>query len=271
MLQVHRFRFCGGEPLLHPNILSFIRQVRESRIANEIEIVSNGSLLHKIDDAVLRDIDMLTISWYPDSRFNQSKHVLARKKCRKYNTILKVHRVDRFRVTLLDCPNESSVLIDQIFSSCQIANSGYAQTFCDGRFYLCSRPLYLNSYLNHKGKSPQEFKLIDGVSLHEDQLFQRFVAHFQKDKHLVSCRYCFGTVGKTVTWRQLSKAERTSIHPLDRNPSEMVNRQQMNCLIKCYKVKNKILKVIPSLHLSRILDLSIAVNIRYNPLYSNRI
>jgi hypothetical protein len=268
VFEVHRFRFCSGEPLLHPDILRFVRRVRKSGIANKIEIVSNGSLLHKIDDAVLQDIDMFTISRYPSSTLTQSQCVLLKKKCKKYNTTLRVHRIDRFRFTQLDYPNEGSALSDQIFSSCQNANSWYAQTFYDGRFYLCSRPLYLNSYLKLKGKNAQPFKRIDGISLHNDQLFERLVAYLQRTKHLESCRYCLGTVGKTAAWRQLSHAERISTRSLYRNQYEMVNRQRMNYLLKCNKAKNEVLKFIPSLKMSRILDLIIEANMKYGPLYS---
>lgn len=239
VFHVHRFRFGGGEPLLHPDILHFIRYVRKSRIATKIEIVSNGVLIHKIDDAIFRDIDGITISGYPDNNFNHSKYVLARKKCKKYNTSIRIHRINRFRISQLDYPNDSNTLINQIFNSCQSVNTFYAQTFYEGRFYACSRPLYLNSYLKHKRKSSQEFKIIDGISLHKDQLLQRLVAYLHRKNHLASCRYCFGTVGKTIAWGQLSKDECISAHPLDRNPSELVNRQRMNCLNTCFKVKKK--------------------------------
>jgi hypothetical protein len=265
VFQVDRFRFGGGEPLLHPDILRFIWHVRESKIANKIEIVSNGSLFHKIDEPVLRNIDMFTISWYPDYRFSQSKYALAKKKCREHNTTLKVNKLDRFRISQLDCPNENSVLVDQIYSSCQIANTRYAQTFYNGSFYLCPRPLYLNSYLKFKGKSAQDFKVIDGVPLYESQLLQRLLAYLQRDKHLASCRYCLGTVGITESWRQLSSVERKSTNPLNRNPSETVNVQLMNCIIKWTRIKNNILKVSPSLKLSRLIDLMFEAYLTYYP------
>ena len=271
VFQVYRFRFCGGEPLLHPDLLRFVRHVRKSKIASKIEIVSNGSLFHKIDDAVLRDIDIFTISWYPDSRFNQYKYSIAKKKCRKFNTTLKVNKRNQFRISYLDYPNEDDVLVEQIYGSCQIVNNWYAQTFYNGSFYICSRPLFLNSYLKFKGKREQDFRVIDGVPLHESKLFNRLVAYIQRDKPLKSCRYCLGSIGITVPWRQMSNVERKKARPLNRNPIEKVNLQQMHCLNKWSRIKNNALKFAPSLEISHIIDLMIEAHMRkrFSLLYKN--
>src|SRR5262249_58572664 len=43
--QVTVLRLLGGEPLLHPNLLDIMMAVRESHIAEKIEITTNGVLL----------------------------------------------------------------------------------------------------------------------------------------------------------------------------------------------------------------------------------
>ena len=108
-----------------------------------IEVCSNGALLHRVDDAIFRAIDKLSISWYPDDRCGPDKIDLARRKCLEHGVQLKVERIERFRTMQQDTAIGDANLVKRIFQSCQIAHSWGCQTFLDGRFYLCSRPLFL--------------------------------------------------------------------------------------------------------------------------------
>src|SRR5687768_11507768 len=44
------FKFAGGEPLLHPDLLDFIRIARKNQIAERYVLITNGVLLHKAPD-----------------------------------------------------------------------------------------------------------------------------------------------------------------------------------------------------------------------------
>jgi hypothetical protein len=121
--RARRFRFVGGEPFLHKRILDYVEAVRSSGIAELVQVCSNGSLLHKVDDALFRAIDLLSISWYPDERCDATQIELARRKCAEHGVRLKVESIDRFRRMQLDAPTEDDGLVDRIYRSCQIAHS----------------------------------------------------------------------------------------------------------------------------------------------------
>lgn len=252
--RVKRFRFVGGEPLLNKEILAFIRTARDSGVAEKIQICTNGSALHKTDNDVLREIDMLSISWYPDSRCDQAKIDLAVRKCREYGTKLKIERIDKFRLMQIDSAIENP-LLQQIFDSCQIAHTWGCQTFLDGVFYLCSRPLFVRGYLQGKGLAPPDFKEVDGCALHEPDLLNRLVNYLRRREPLESCKYCLGTVGKYTPWRQLTKLERCSTLPLQREAGESIDSLRMRYLLAWKHAERGILAVFPSLKLSRSLNL----------------
>src|SRR5687767_3123542 len=63
VMRVYRFRFVGGEPLLHHRLLDHVTAVRSSGIATEIQVCTNGAMLDRTPDDVLSTIDTLTISW----------------------------------------------------------------------------------------------------------------------------------------------------------------------------------------------------------------
>ncbi len=253
--RVGRFRFVGGEPFLHKNILDYVEAVRSSGIANSIQVCTNGSLLHKVDDEVFSAIDMLSISWYPDARCDAEKIQRARHKCQENGVKLKVERIDNFRLMQIDKPIEDDNLVNNIYRSCQIAHSWSCQTFLDGHFYLCSRPLFLAQYLALKGISLGRTAEVEGVALHEDRLKERLLAYLSNPAPLESCRHCLGTVGKRQPWKSLDKAARRSPLPLDRDASQHVDYDRMRHLIAFSKLEQVFLGLVPSVRLARLLSM----------------
>lgn len=252
---VGRFRFVGGEPFLHKDILSFIRAVRDSGFAEKIQICSNGSLIQKVPDEVFQEIDMLSVSWYPDARTDQAKVDYAKEKCERFGTVFKLEKIDRFRAMNLDQPIEDKVLLDQIYKTCQIAHSWYCQTFYDGHFYLCSRPLFTNPYLEHKGLKAPDLRKVDGIPLHAPDLSARLLRYLSSDTPILSCKYCLGTVGKYVPWRQLNLEERRTTDQLERGAEAMVDQARLNYLRAWTRVERSFLKRVPSLRAARALNI----------------
>jgi cyclic pyranopterin phosphate synthase len=250
---VDRFRFVGGEPLLHPDLPAFIHAVRDSKIADSVEVVTNGSMLHKADDEVFRAIDFLSISWYADARCDERKIDLAREKCRANGTTLKVKRATEFRMMQLTQPIKDEGLLSDVYRSCQIAHSWYCQTFLDGYFYLCSRPLFTAAYLRQRGGDPPDLRRLDGVALHEPDLGVRLEAYLSRTEPLASCRHCLGTVGKRIEWQQMPLAERRSTEPLDRRAEASVSRGVLAYLLRWERAERRVLRALPSLRLARLL------------------
>ena len=259
---VDRFRFVGGEPLLHPNLLGFIQAVRDSGIANKIEVVTNGAMLHKAEDDLFRSIDFLHVSWYADKRCDESKIHLAEDKCRAFGTTLKTRRATEFRMMQLTHPNTDTELVQDIHRSCQIAHSWYCQTFLDGMFYLCSRPLFTRAYLQTRGQDSPDLRQIDGIALHEPDLAKRLAAYLARPEPLEACRFCLGTVGQRIEWAQMPLAERRSTSPLDRRAEEAVSGEILTYLLRWQRGERVILRTLPSLRVARLLTVAKEASMR---------
>lgn len=254
--RVRRFRFVGGEPLLHRDILGFVRELRQSDLTRDIELVTNGSLLGRASDELLREIDSLSVSWYPDPRCTQESIDRATDRCRRFGTELKVKKVSAFRMMQLDRPFDDARLSRAVFATCEIAHSWYCQTFYEGRFYLCSRPIFTDAYLAQKGVAPLDLREVDGIPLHEPALRERLTAYLGRREPLAACRYCLGTVGREVEWRQMTPEERRSTTPLERAPEASVSRTRLRALRMWGLLARGIWRVAPSLRLARGLQLA---------------
>ena len=252
---VGRFRFVGGEPFLHKELLSHIRAVQESGIADKIQICSNGSLIQKVDPQVFASIDMLSISWYPDARMDQEKIDYAKKMAEEHKFELKIEKIDRFRAMQLDEPIRDRETLQQVYDTCQIAHAWYCQTFYEGQFYLCSRPLFTNAYLAQKGVKAPDYRRTDGVPIHAPDLLARLQTYLASPTPIASCDYCLGTVGKYVPWRQLDLSERRTTQQIPRRVEEAVDRPRLAYLNTFVRVEKRVLKRVPSLRLSRALNL----------------
>jgi organic radical activating enzyme len=220
VMRVHRFRFVGGEPLLHRRLLEHVAAVRASGFATEIQVCTNGAMLDRTPDEVLAAIDTLTVSWYPDPGCDRAKIDRAVERCKRLGTRVGVLRVDRFRRMQVARPIEDRKLVQDIYDTCEIAHTWYCQTFYEGRFYLCSRPIFTGAYLGKLGTPAPDFRAIDGIPLHEPHLKERLREALVSRRPLASCRYCLGTVGRNEAWRQLAPGERKApqppVHELDR-------------------------------------------------------
>jgi Radical SAM superfamily len=260
--RVRRFRFVGGEPLLRKDIGAFIAAVRQSGIAGSIEICTNGSLLHTVNDDVFQQIDRLAISWYPDERCDQAKIDLAKRKCSQFSVDLKVERINRFRIMQIDRANGDEPLRQQIYRSCLIAHSWGCQTFYDGRFYMCSRPLFTVAYLEKLGIRAPDLPSMDGCPLHEGDLLPRLLAYLSRHAPLESCRYCLGTVGKYVQWRQLASNERKVPSRPERDAKKCISRVRLAYLLTCARAELAVLRILPSQKVNRLLNLAKIIIIR---------
>ena len=248
---VRRFRFVGGEPLLHKEILRFVAAVRSSGIADEIQICTNGSLLARADDAVLDAIDRLSVSWYPDPRLDEAGVEAIRRRASARGLKLKVERIDSFRAMNLDedLPSETQ---NDVFKSCLIAHSWYCQTFYEGRFYLCSRPLFTAPWVRARGGAPPDYRALDGLDLHAPALLPRLRAYLARTEPLEACKRCAGTVGERRPWAAVDLAERKAPAA---PAGTRLSQRRLRYLLVWSAAERQILKVKPSLRVARALQL----------------
>jgi hypothetical protein len=252
--RVQRFRFVGGEPLLNRDIVRFAQAVRASGIASEIEVVTNGLLLRRVDDELLPHIDIVSVSVYPAAGDLTQSLRATQGRCRRHGVRLHVEHIDRFRRMEMPRATEAS-LVDQIFRSCLIAHTWSCQTFYSGYFYLCSRPIYTDSYLQKLGEPTRDFRNADGLALHEPKLAARLRAYLRSPQPLSACQHCLGTVGKYERHAQLDADERK--HPTAPAAArESIDAARLRHLLLWGRVSSAILKRLPSLRVSRLLAMA---------------
>lgn len=252
--RVQRFRFVGGEPLLNRDLVRFVRAVRESGIAHDIEIVTNGVLLERIDDEILKHVNAIAVSVYPSAGDLTSLLRSTRERCNQRGVRLRVEHIGQFRRMQVPVPTDK-LLAEQIFNSCLIAHTWSCQTFYEGFFYLCSRPIYTDSYLLKRGIPPGHFRQIDGVALHEPDLLSRLRTYLQSVTPLAACKHCLGTVGKYDTHRQLTHEERKH-PPVPEAVNESIDATRLRRLLQWQSATGAILKRVSSQRISRLLAMA---------------
>jgi len=251
--RVRRLRFVGGEPLLNKDICAFVGAARDCGITQDIEVVTNGVLLERVSDDLLDRIDSLAVSLYPDRRPDDALLERTRRRCQQFSVRMRVERIDQFRKTQTVLPVDDPKLLDGIFKSCLIAHAWSCQTIYDGRFYLCSRPIYTDSFLTGISQEPRDLRRIDGVALHEPHLLERLKAYLEAKKPLESCRHCLGTVGLYEPHTQLSSRERWRPHPAAESPASKVDVARLRALLRWQRMATSLLRRLPSRRLSRAL------------------
>jgi organic radical activating enzyme len=249
--RVRRFRFVGGEPLLNRDIVRFAQAVRASGIGTEIEVVTNGLLLRRLDDELLQLIDAVAVSVYPAAGDLTQALRSTRQLCRRHGVELKVEHIERFRRMQVPQAITDAAFVEDIFNSCLIAHTWSCQTFYAGFFYLCSRPIYTDSYLQKRGEAPRHFREVDGIALHEPDLAGRLRAYLSSRRPLSACQHCLGTVGKYERHTQVDATERK--HPAAPAAArESIDAARLRHLLRWNRATAASLKRVPSAHVSRL-------------------
>jgi organic radical activating enzyme len=253
---VQRLRFVGGEPLLNDDICAFVAAARESGITRDIEVVTNGVLLARVSDELLEGIDSLAVSVYPDRRPDDALLERTRERCRQFSVRMRVEWIDKFRKTQTATPVDDPQLLDGIFRSCLIAHAWSCQTIYDGSFYLCSRPIYTDTYLTGMAQPARDLRRADGVALHEPRLLERLETYLGSGTPLESCRNCLGTVGRYEPHSQLGSRERWRPQPAMDLPGPKVDGARLRALLRWQRLSTSLLRRLPSRRLSRALALA---------------
>jgi organic radical activating enzyme len=127
VLHLGELKILGGEPLLHPDLIEFLRTARASGIADEITLVTNGVLLHRCDPVTFELIDKLWVSLYPAVRLRLEVSELEALS-KKYNFKLELKVMNSFRFTTINRRHRDAALVRQIFTRCALAHEWSCHT-----------------------------------------------------------------------------------------------------------------------------------------------
>jgi organic radical activating enzyme len=207
-VHAEEFLILGGEPLLHKNVLDFLRLVKASKIADKTVLVTNGFLLPNQPDELFEIVDKITISFYPSLPLKKEMIDKAREKCEQHSVELEIFDQPKFSMSIVGIKNEDSRLVEGIFNTCTVAWTQRCYALHDGYVYRCSRAPFIAYKLQKVGAVAKDFSKEDGLKLEDSEDFgARAEEYFNRTTPLQSCSYCLGSVGKRVKHRQLSKTE----------------------------------------------------------------
>jgi hypothetical protein len=189
-------RIVGGEPLLHPQLLDLVGTIRASRIAERIELVTNGVLLDRAPDELWQALDGVEVSSYPGKELTAA----ARRRCRgradAAGVRLNVRAVTRFRESYSELGTEDAGLVAQIHAACDLRDY---HTLADGRLYRCPQSHFVPRLL---GTADADSLVLDGPALGE-----RLLAFLSDGAPRAACRNCLGTSGARFGHVQTSRKE----------------------------------------------------------------
>jgi hypothetical protein len=217
---LRELQFLGGEPLLHPQLLEFLAIGRRANIAQQLVLVTNGTLLHKADPSLFKLIDGMWISRYPgvSTAFDEQ---WLRDIAMDNGVWVWLKDTDAFTQKQLNQPNDDDGLVEYIYFSCLETHIYSCHTIHEGRYYKCPASLYMSTRLRLKGyelgnRADDSVPLHHNPNLRED--LERFIA---SDRPLQACRWCLGSIGPLKPHRQLNREgirlELEESHPAPRS------------------------------------------------------
>ncbi len=203
VLHTEQLRIVGGEPLLHPELLEFLRVARASALADQVVLITNGVLLHEAPEELFRLVDQLWVSDYPGVKRKLSLE-RCEQTCRDHGVGFLVRRDPQFQKTLLNHRVDDAAFTTAVFRTCKLANETSCHTIHEGRFYRCSVAPFMGPRLARLGIAFENED--DGVPLHDNPtLHEDLERCLGATAPLAACAYCLGTSGPDVPIRQLSK------------------------------------------------------------------
>ncbi len=187
-------RLLGGEPLLHPDLLSVIDAVRRSGISERIRVLTNGALLWRMPNQFWQSVDEVHISAYPSYKIAHNKLDICQEKAQVYGVNLEILHFDYFREAHSEQGTRDADLVHRIYSTCQIAQIWRCHNVCDGYFYRCPQSLFIPQGLGNDSRSNaihDRLKITDSATFLDDLL-----NYLLSERPLKSCSHCLGSVGK---------------------------------------------------------------------------
>lgn len=189
-------KLLGGEPLLHPDLPSIIREVRQ-RTDSRIRLVTNGTLLNRRWTSLV-GVHEIHISAYPDAEL-PSESELRQISC-DLSAILTVQPFKAFRWHRSPTGHPPDTT-RRVFKTCQLYHRWDCHTLRGGRFSPCPPAATW-------GTSPwDEIDLLDPDVDVADALSRLL----NRKEPLGTCGSCLGSAGQLLSHRRGWRQERGSL------------------------------------------------------------
>jgi hypothetical protein len=207
----YALKVVGGEPLLHPDLLSLLRAVRESNICEYISLVTNGTLLGQMADDIWAELDEVELSIYPGTRPMLETYLPSfQKSAARHRVKLVLSPYEEFRITFSTTGTADAGLTRRIYTNCRLANLWGCQSVHQGYFFKCPKCIYIPRILD--GTLRYDYRE-DGLKITDSPDFLCQLAEYLGSQEpLSACRYCLGSSGKHRPHRLVKASEWVDIH-----------------------------------------------------------
>lgn len=183
-MHFNSFNILGGEPLLHKQIIDFLKITKNSHLADELKITTNGQLLYKQPDEFWKLLDGVVLTLYPNSGVDNDVVLkLTQNKCDEFGVKLKWSLTEEFIQIHTDFKKRDT---QKIFDTCKITNDWSCHYFDNGRYYKCIGPIVENN-------------TEDGVEIEQTAIEN----YLKETTPLKTCYGCLGTSGPKFSHRQV--------------------------------------------------------------------
>jgi MoaA/NifB/PqqE/SkfB family radical SAM enzyme len=203
IMHVKELKLVGGEPLLHPKIIDFVKIAKHIGISDRVIIITNGILIPQMKDELWDLLDGMWISIYPniDIKIDNLQEM-----SNKHNLWIWKKETPQFVRVLIDFENENAKLVKHIYNMCLDAHTYSCHTIHNGRYYKCQPSVYMAKRLS-KLNINYDYER-DSILIHKNRNLQEEVISFTNSPYpLRSCSFCLGSQGAFVDHRQLTKED----------------------------------------------------------------
>lgn len=191
ILKVRNLNLVGGEPLLHPQLLDFMRAAKRIRLDEQTHVITNGSLLPRMPEDFWKELEFLKLSVY--AKLSNEIVDLAHAKSKEYGFGIEATEYKNF-YQQLHAPTDGR----ESFNNCPWKTDCY--TVHKGHFTLCPQSTFFPKTLMNL---PEH---IDGLPLEgitEDGLR----AFMSRTEPFNACTICTGTKTNSMPWRESARGE----------------------------------------------------------------
>jgi len=195
-IKCETIRIVGGEPLLHPNFKEVLQAIRDSEISEKICLVTNGILLHTLDEETLDNIDKIEISLYPiqTNIINNIRKIAE--KISNTGIAVRILEYTSFRESITQRNTTNANTIKTIYNTCQIAHFLRCITVDNGKIYRCPQSMILSEQLNDE---------TDLIEIDNLTSINQLLEFLENNSPCKACAYCIGSIGKKFEHIQVTK------------------------------------------------------------------
>jgi organic radical activating enzyme len=218
VLEAGQLTLLGGEPLLHPQLLDFLRVAKNAKIANRLFLVTNGVLLHKAPDELWDLIDGMWISIYPGIKYRFDWDWVQRKVDEHQIFVWRKETPEFSQKSLVE-EIQNEELVQMVFDNCELAHMESCHTVYEGRYYMCSPSVWMEPRLALHGVTFKN-RESDSVAIHDNpNLYDDLDNLVRRKQPLEACRYCLGSWARRTPNEQLNR--KRTVEFLTRKPEEL--------------------------------------------------